>query len=77
MQGKGQYNAVGLLNLKYAASNTNNKELYSRQTYICWACQKEKCKAEVTVTQPFGFGTTRKIICHTCSAAAQKRKQEK
>jgi hypothetical protein len=77
MQGTGQYGKFGLLNIKRAAINLDNKELYSRQTYICWTCQQGKKKDDVKVTRPFGFGTLRKIICHDCSAAAKKRKQEK
>ena len=76
MQGTGQYGGMGLLNLKRSAAKITNRQLYSRLKYVCWACQQSKAKDDVSTTQPFGFNTLRKIICHDCSAAAQKRKQE-
>tara|TARA_R110000822_G_scaffold2507_7_gene11971 strand:- start:830 stop:1726 length:897 start_codon:yes stop_codon:yes gene_type:complete len=76
MRGNGAFTTQGKLHAKQAAAAETNRALYSRRRYVCWVCQKEGSKSEVTLSKPYGFESVHKVVCHECSTAAQKRKQE-
>lgn len=77
MRGTGNYNPIGMLNMKYAVQLHTNKDLYRKQRYVCWQCQKSKKQHEVKQTLLAGVGSPMKIVCHECRDVAQQKKDAK